>query len=80
MRRLLAMGKSQEEAEDLLQTVDKERIAFVKHYFNADWPSRSLYHLMINTSIGDEHVIGTILETMHALEARAAEHQMSGIG
>ena len=79
MRRLLAMGKSQEEAEDLLQTVDKERIAFVKHYFNADWPSRSLYHLMINTSIGDEHVIGTILETMHALESRASEHQMSGI-
>jgi cytidylate kinase len=79
MRRLLAMGKSQEEAEDLLQIVDKERIAFVKHYFNADWPSRSLYHLMINTSIGDEHVIGTILETMHALESRASEHQMSGI-
>jgi cytidylate kinase len=79
MRRLLAMGKSQEEAEDLLQTVDKERIAFVKHYFNADWPSRSLYHLMINTSIGDEHVIGTILETMHALESRTSAHQMSGI-
>ncbi len=79
MRRLLAMGKGQEEAEDLLQTVDKERIAFVKHYFNADWPSRSLYHLMINTSIGDERVIETILNTMHALEASPAEHQMSGI-
>jgi cytidylate kinase len=79
MRRLLAMGKSQEEAEDLLQTVDKERIAFVKHYFNADWPSRSLYHLMINTSIGDERVIGTILDTMRALEGRPSEPQMSGI-
>jgi cytidylate kinase len=79
VRRLLAMGKSREEAEDLLQTVDKERIAFVKHYFNADWPSRSLYHLMINTSMGDERVIGTILDTMHALESRASEHQMSSI-
>jgi cytidylate kinase len=79
MRRLLAMGKSREDAEDLLQTVDKERIAFVKHYFNADWPSRSLYHLMINTSMGDERVIGTILDTMHALEVRPSEHQMSGI-
>jgi cytidylate kinase len=79
MRRLLAMGKSREEAEDLLQTVDKERIAFVKHYFNADWPSRSLYHLMINTSIGDEQVIATILDTMRALESRTSEHQMSGI-
>jgi len=79
MRRLLAMGKSREDAEDLLQIVDKERIAFVKHYFNADWPSRSLYHLMINTSMGDERVIGTILDTMHALEARPSEHQVSSI-
>jgi cytidylate kinase len=78
IRRLLAMGKSREEAEDLLQTVDKERIAFVKHYFNADWPSRSLYHLMINTRMGDERVIGTILDTMRALESRSSEHQMSG--
>lgn len=79
MRRLLKMGKSREEAEDLLQTVDKERIAFVKHYFNADWPSRSLYHLMINTSMGDERVIGTILDTMRALESRTSEPQMSAI-
>jgi cytidylate kinase len=79
IRRLLAKGKSREEAEDLLQTVDKERIAFVKHYFNADWPSRSLYHLMINTSIGDERVISTILDTMHSLESRTSEHEMSAI-
>jgi len=30
--------------------VDRERIAFVKHYFDADWPTRSLYHVMINTA------------------------------
>jgi cytidylate kinase len=79
IRRLRAIGKSAEEAEDLVQNVDKERIAFVKHYFNADWPTRSLYHLMINTSIGDERVIETILDTMHAVEARPTEHQMSAI-
>ena len=79
IRRLLKMGKSREEAEDLLLTVDKERIAFVKHYFNADWPTRSLYHLMINTSIGDERVISTILETMRALEPSTSETQLSGV-
>jgi len=72
VRRLVAMGKTRDEAEELVQTVDKERIAFVKHYFNADWPTRSLYHLMINTSIGDGRVIETILATMHALEADPA--------
>ena len=79
IRRLLKMGKGREEAEELLQTVDKERIAFVKHYFNADWPTRSLYHLMINTSIGDERVISTILDTMHSLETSTSESQMSAI-
>ena len=79
IRRLLKMGKTREEAEDLLLTVDKERIAFVKHYFNVDWPTRSLYHLMINTSIGDERVISTILDTMRALDPNTSETRMSGV-
>jgi cytidylate kinase len=64
IRRLVANGTDQSEAEDLVDTVDRERMAFIKHYFNADWPTRSLYHLMINTVVGDEKVIATILDTM----------------
>jgi cytidylate kinase len=73
IRRVLAAGKGREEAEDLVSTVDKERVAYIKHYFNADWPTRSLYHLMINTVIGDEKVIATILNGMEMLESRARE-------
>jgi len=73
IRRLVEMGKSAEEAEELVDNVDKERTAYVKHYFNADWPTRSLYHLMINTAMGDERVIETILNTMHSLDARPGE-------
>ena len=40
IRRVLAMGKSRAEAEDLVENVDKERVAYIKHYFNADWPRR----------------------------------------
>ena len=47
-----------------------KRIAFVKHYFDADWPTRSLYHVMINTAVGNESVIETILHTMHLVEGR----------
>jgi cytidylate kinase len=79
IRRLLAMGKRQEEAEDLVDNVDKERIAYVKHYFNADWPARSLYHLMINTAIGDENVIATILNGMRTLEAPPVEPELRGV-
>ena len=76
IRRLLEMGKCKEEAEDLVENVDKERIAYIKHYFNADWPTRSLYHLMINTVVGDENVITAILGTMRQLEARPVPREL----
>ena len=64
IRRLLQDGSTTSEAEDLVDSVDRQRIAFVKHYFGADWPTRSLYHLMVNTAVGNESVIETILHTM----------------
>jgi cytidylate kinase len=70
LRRLLLDDCTKSKAEDLVDTVDRERIAFAKHYFNADWPTRSLYHVMINTAVGDESVIETILHTMHLVEGR----------
>jgi cytidylate kinase len=79
IRRLVAMGKSREEAEDLVENVDKERIAYIKHYFNDDWPTRSLYHLMINTVVGDENVIATILNGMKTLEAHPVETSLRGV-
>jgi cytidylate kinase len=68
LRRILQEGYRQSDAEELVDTVDRERIAFVKHYFDADWPTRSLYHVMINTAVGNESVIETILHTMHLVE------------
>ncbi len=68
LRRIQSVGKSEHDAEDLVDTVDRERILFIKHYFGADWPTRSLYHVMINTAIGDENVISTILHTMRTQE------------
>ena len=79
IRRLLAMGKSREEAEDLVENVDKERRAYIKHYFNAEWPTRALYHLMINTVIGDENAIATILQGMERLAAHPAETRLRGV-
>ncbi len=68
LRRVMQLGKTQSEAEELLDTIDRDRIAFVKRYFDADWPTRCLYHMMINTSVGDEPVVSTVLDTMHLLE------------
>ena len=68
VRRLKMLGKSQQEAEQLLDNIDRERIEFVKRYFDADWPTRSLYHVMINTSIGNENVISIVLDSMRIFE------------
>lgn len=71
IRRIIADGGSRHDAEELVETVDRERIAFIKHYFNADWPTRALYQMMINTSMGDELVMETLLNTMRRLERKA---------
>jgi len=68
IRRLVSDGNSLAEAEELVDSVDRERMAYIKHYFDADWPTRSLYHLMLNTAVGNEAVIATILETMRLVE------------
>jgi cytidylate kinase len=70
LRRLQSIGYSEKEAEELVDTVDRDRIEFVKHYFGADWPTRCLYHMMINTAVGDENVISMILDSMHRLESQ----------
>jgi len=60
LRRILASGRSREEAEDLLDRVDSDRAAFVKKYHDMAWPTRALYHIMINTLIGDDAVVDLI--------------------
>jgi cytidylate kinase len=72
LRRVLETGIDEREANDLLDSIDRDRIEFIKHYFNADWPTRCLYHMMINTAIGNENVIATILNTMQILQGTAA--------
>jgi len=79
IRRLLELGKSEAEARELVEEVDKERIAYVKHYFGADWPTRSLYHMMINTGMGDELVIEIILSNMRLLESHGMEPALRGV-
>jgi cytidylate kinase len=67
IRRLVQLGKSLSECDDLVDSVDHERKAYIKHYFNAEWPTRSLYHMMVNTVIGDQKVIALILDAMETL-------------
>lgn len=68
IQRLIKLKMSEKDAAEMVDTIDKERAAFVRKYFNAEWPCRRLYHLMVNSDHGIEHVTNMILQTMDSLE------------
>ena len=72
VRRLRKQGKSEDEAYLLAQTVDEDRAAYIKQYFDFDWPDRHLYHLMVNSALSEEVVVETILDSVAMLQKAGA--------
>lgn len=70
---------SEKDATEMVDTIDRERAAFVRKYFNAEWPCRRLYHLMVNSDPGVEYVTNLIQTAMDALE-RQGRMQPPGEG
>lgn len=68
IRRLIQLKVSEKDATEMVDTIDRERSAFVRKYFNADWPCRRLYHLMLNSDYGLDHVSNIVLATMDSIE------------
>jgi cytidylate kinase len=72
VRRIQETGKTAKEAEQLVDTVDAERVAFIQKYFGVEWPDRAAYHSMINTAIGDDAVVRAVLDLINVVGAAAA--------
>src|SRR5215471_10141741 len=72
VRRLREIGKSEEEAVEVAEPVDRDRSAYIKQYFGVEWLPRYFYHLMINSTLGDEGVVQTILNSMALFEKQPA--------
>src|SRR5579863_5665410 len=70
VRRLLSRGKSEKDAQELVDTVDRERAGFIEKYFHVVWPDRAVYHVMINTAAGDETVVQTIVNFMKSIDSK----------
>lgn len=49
-------------AQQVIDTADKERAAFIRQHFHIDWPERHMYDLMLNTAAGEDVVVDTILQ------------------
>lgn len=69
-RRVLKRIGDEKEAIDLVDNHDEERKKFVKHYFGHEWPNRQLFHVMLNTAMGDAATADAILEMMNAMNQR----------
>src|SRR5690242_8313147 len=61
LRRIIAQGTARRQAEHLLETVDRDRAAFIRRYYGKEWPDRHLYNMMLNVNQGDEFAIETVL-------------------
>jgi len=64
VRRLRAAGKSEKEAIELAETVDRDRANFIEKYFKVEWPGRHRFHLMVNSGMGEDVAVEVILDTV----------------
>ena len=64
VRRLQSRGKSEKEAMELAETVDRDRAAFIQKYFNVGWPGRHRFHLMVNSGMGEDAAVGIIMDAV----------------
>jgi cytidylate kinase len=69
VKRLQSTGKSEQQANDLAETVDRGRALFIKQYFNVEWPARGRFHLMVNSAMGDDVAVATLLDAMERYAA-----------
>lgn len=72
VRRLRETGKTEAEAMELAETVDRDRAAYIKQHFELEWPARYLFHLMINSTLGEDCVVQTILDSLKLFEKCSA--------
>lgn len=64
-RRVLArVDGDQREAVELVDSVDEDRKKFIKHYLGYEWPNRHLFHAMLNTGVGDDETVESILQLL----------------
>jgi cytidylate kinase len=68
VRRLQQAGKSEEEAIELVKTVDRDRADFIQQNFGIQFPARHFFHLMVNSTMGETEVVQTVLDALSAMQ------------
>jgi len=68
VRRLQQAGKTEEEATELVQNVDRDRADFIRQNFGIQFPCRHFFHLMVNSTMGESAAVQTVLDALSAVQ------------
>ena len=68
IRRMIDRGLSQVEAITQVDTTDQARGAFVRRYLGLRWPAPGLFHVMLNTEMGDACTANMLVECVQHFE------------
>lgn len=60
IHRLICNGTPERDAIEQIDTIDRDRAAFVKKYLRLNWPGRHLFNAMFSTEMGDSSVSGML--------------------
>ena len=71
IHRLITTGIPQEKANDV-DSIDRDRAAFIKRYFKLNWPEIHLYDAMFNTETGDSFVAEMLARCIQAVARRTS--------
>ena len=62
LKRIQPRFSNPADCEAALDEFDRTRAAYVRRYHKCDWAHRRLYHLMINSDVGIDRTVATILD------------------
>jgi cytidylate kinase len=68
VRRLQQAGKTEEQATELVQNVDRDRADFIRQNFGVQFPCRHFFHLMVNSTMGEAATVQTVLDAVSAVQ------------
>jgi len=68
VRRLQQAGKTEGEATELVQNVDRDRAEFIRQNFGIQFPCRHFFHLMVNSTMGETAAVQTVLDALSAVQ------------
>jgi cytidylate kinase len=61
--------KQAEQADQLLVAFDKRRAAVIRKAYQQEWCARGLYHMLLNSAIGNQAMISAVEGAAHLLRA-----------